>query len=124
MADYITNSDDTRMHGAFLKSGESVTLRVYSDDGAAQAYLNACRADFGENAPSGEESAVSKVHGQYLLDDGDIEGKLSGGVYQNICGFSNALDLGAISAGGYKEVVIKSTLTYGTVCFGLAIRSR
>ena len=121
--EYITNEEDTELYGFKIKSGDVLTLRCYSTEGATNLFINACRADFGEQERPGETSDISTQMGQELIDAGAIYGRLVGGSWQNICGFDNALELGAVSAEGYVAFEIKIDYSVGICGFGLAARA-
>lgn len=123
---YITDASGIRINGLLFNSGESRTIRIYVPTGTTQAYIRAMRADFVQEQLTGEDDSTALGNGQELIDDGIIEGRLSGGIWQNICKRANQLDLGAIADGTYKEVEIRvledTTLsTVGVVGIGFLI---
>jgi len=123
MSEYITDSTGGNLNGFSLKSGQTISIRVYSPLGATSCLLNACRADFVESSPTGETTETAILHGQELIDDDAITARIAPAAFATICGFSNALELGPIAPGGYAEVDISVTISAGRVAFGLAVRA-
>ena len=121
--EYITNSAGTTITGLTVVAGEAVRLRCYSTDGSTDVRINACRIDCREESPASETAAVATQQGQDVIDDGEIEGRLVAGAWQNICKFSNALQLGSIAAAGYTEFEVKANTSDGIVAFGLCVRA-
>jgi len=126
MSEYVTTTSDEAIFGLKLISGETAELRLHSDDGTIETLLHATRADFGETNPSGESDDAAKMQGQGIFDAGLIYAKIGAGEWQNICGYANSIDLGAISAAGSVDFSLKvETTGQFDVCgFGLKILAR
>jgi hypothetical protein len=123
-AEYITNSAGTTITGLTVVAGTAQRLRCYSTDGSSDVRINACRIDCREESPTGEAAATATAQGQNIIDDGLIEGRLVGGEWQNICKFTNALQLGSIAAGGYTEFEVRANTADGIIAFGLCVRAQ
>ena len=121
MKPYLTNTSGAKINGVVLTFGNVLTLRCYVPNGTAECLIYACRADFVESSPTGESARVAALHGQELLNNGSIQGKTGAGAWQNIAGFSNALSLGAITAGNYEEFEIRITEDSGKCAFAIAV---
>lgn len=123
----ITDSAGNSISGLRLMPDVVSTIRIYCSAIAANIYLNATRGDFLEEQAAGEDESTARTNGQELLEDGLIQARLSGGTWQDIGFFENALDLGAFAAGAYKSVDIRvvsdsSISTIGLTAIGFAIR--
>lgn len=121
--EYITNSAGTTITGLTVIAGTAQRLRCYSTTGSSDVRINACRVDCREEGPAGESAATATAQGQDSIDDGLIEGRLVGDAWQNICKFTNALELGSIAAGGYTEFEVKANTPDGIYAFGLCVRA-
>lgn len=126
MSEYVTTTSDEAIFGLKLISGETAELRLHSEDGTTETLLHATRADFGETSPTGETTEAEKMQGQEIFDAGQIYAKVGAGAWQNICGYANKIDLGAISAAGSVDFSLKvETVGQFDVCgFGLKILAR
>jgi hypothetical protein len=123
MTEFIRDTSGALINGFSLKSGETLTIRVYSATGATSCFINACRSDFMESSPTGETAATALLHGQGLIDADAIEARIPPAAFASICGFAKALDLGAIAANNYVTVELRTTIGAGVASFGLAIRA-
>ena len=125
----LKTTSDEAVSGIILTDGSVQQFRVYVDGDTTETLVNACRADFWETARTAEERADQLAVGQEILEEGMIEGSVDGITYQDISGFANALDLGAVLSGGYADLYLRLTVpidseTGATVGFGLAFRVR
>jgi hypothetical protein len=125
----IKTSTGASTNGIKINAGDEITLRLYVSATTTETLINATRADFLENERTGEDSTVARANGQELIDEGMIEAKVGAGAWANICGFANALDLGAVSSASYatfslRVVVPPGADTIGSVGVGLAIRCK
>lgn len=125
----LKTTSDANVSGLNLVSGDVRQFRVYVDGTTTELLVSACRADFRELALPAEDSATSLALGQEILDKGMISASLDNITWQDISGFDNAIDLGVILTGAYKDLYIKLTVpsnaeTGAVVGFGLAFRAR
>lgn len=125
----LKTTSDANVGGLNIVSGDVRQFRVYVDETTTELLVSACRADFRELALPAEDAATSLALGQEILDKDMISASLDNLVWQDISGFDNALDLGVILTGAYKNLYIKLTVpsnaeTGAVVGFGLAFRAR
>lgn len=124
----IGNTSNFELYGLQIKRGETVTIRVYMENGdAADVYLCATRADFTEEKRPGESDETAINNGQELIDEGLILARIGAGAWESICGWANKMQIGPIDEQEYVEVQLKSDLpagltSSGTVYAGLAFR--
>lgn len=125
----IKTSTGAQINGIKLNAGEELALRLYVSSTTANTLISATRADFLENKRTGEDDSTARANGQELIDEGMVEAKTGAGAWQNICGFANALDLGAVDSASYATFSLRVTVpagadSIGAVGIGLAIRCK
>ena len=123
----ITDSAATPIPGIKLLPGEETTIRIYSDTAVSQVFFNATRGTFLESDMGGEDETTANTNGKELLDLGLVQGKVSGGEWQRIDGFDNAIKNINILAGGYAEMQIRivdqeGLSTVGLTALGFCVR--
>lgn len=125
MNEYITDKNGNHIYAITLYPREvPITLRCYSTSGSTDIRLCIVRADLREEAPASEDTDISVINGQAMIDAGEIEGRLTGTeTWYNVCKWANALQLGAITAGNYVEFDLKTTVDAGIISFGIAVRA-
>ena len=109
---------------------DPVTLRLHNGETLINTSTNllmASRADMMISAFAGEDSDVSNVMGQELIDESWLEARLGiAGAWTALNGWSSKLDLGAVLAGAYVTFQVRLNIPVGATtigamgfCFGL-----